>query len=317
MARYIAKRLLQAIPAFLIITVIVFLLSNAAPGSPIDIIKSAGDITPEAEHALMVQYGLDKPVVVRYFIWLGNMLSGDMGISSRTQQPVWSLISERIGPTLVLSLYSLLVSLLIAIPVGVMAALKPYSIWDNISSVASFVGAAAPNFFVALVLVYVFSIKLGVLPSMGMYAASGGGGIGDLAKHLVLPGFVMVIQLLGTFVKQTRGSMLEVMNEEYVKTARAKGLSELRVTVKHILRNAWIPIVSCIATTVPLLVGGATVTEQVFGWPGMGTLLIQSICQRDYNTIMGITVLISIAVLVVNLLLDLVYAFLDPKIRFD
>lgn len=317
MAKYIAKRLLQIIPAFLIITAVVFLLSNAAPGSPVDIIKAAGDITPEAEQALKEQYGLDKPVVVRYFTWLVGMFSGDMGLSSRTHQPVWDLVKERIVPTLVLSGGALLVSLLLAIPIGVMAAVKPYSVWDNTSSVLSFVGAAAPNFFVALVLVYIFAIKLGVLPSMGMYSANGGGGVGDLLKHLVLPCFVLVIQLIGTFVKQTRGSMLDVMNEEYVKSARAKGISETRVTVKHILRNAWIPIVSCIGTTVPLLVGGATVTEQVFGWPGMGTLLILSISQRDYNTIMGITVLISAAVLVTSLLVDLVYAFLDPKIRFD
>lgn len=317
MARYIAKRLLQIIPAFLIITAVVFFLSNAAPGSPVDIIKAAGDITPEAEQALREQYGLDKPVVIRYFSWLFDMLGGDMGVSSRTNQPVWNLIRERIVPTLVLSGSALLVSLLLAIPIGVMAAVKPYSAWDNTSSVLSFVGAAAPNFFIALVLVYVFAIKLGILPSMGMYSAVGGGGVGDLAKHLVLPCFVLVIQLLGTFVKQTRGSMLDVMNEEYVKAARAKGITETRVTVKHVLRNAWIPIVSSIGTTVPLLVGGATVTEQVFGWPGMGTLLILSISQRDYNTIMGITVLISAAVLVTSLLVDLIYAFLDPKIRFD
>ncbi len=317
MGRYILKRLFQIIPTFFIITFVVFMLSNAAPGSPVDIIKSAGDITAEAEQALIIQYGLDKPVIVRYFIWLGDVLQGNLGISTRTNMPVWVLLKERIVPTITLTGSALLVSLLIAIPIGVLAAMRPYSFWDNLSSALSFLGAAAPNFFVALVLVYLFAIQFKLLPAMGMYASNGGGDFADLLRHLILPCFVLVIQMLGTFVKQTRGSVLNVMNEEYVKTARAKGLSEFQVIVKHILRNAWIPIVATIGTTVPLLVGGAVVTEQVFAWPGMGSLMILSIAQRDYNTIMGVTVLISGAVLVISLIIDLVYAFLDPKIRFD
>ena len=317
MAKYILKRIMQAIPTFLIITAVVFFLSNMAPGSPLDMIKAGGELTKEAEEALRVQYELDKPVAVRYFTWLLAVLQGDFGISTRTQQPVWNLISERIIPTLILSLSSLAVALLIAIPIGVMAAVKPYSIWDNVSSFLSFIGAAAPNFFIALILVYVIAVKLGVLPAMGLYSGNKNNDLGDLIRHLVLPCFVMVIQILGNFVKQTRGSMLDVLNEEYVKTARSKGLAEGTVTVKHILRNAWIPIVASIGMTVPLLAGGATVTEQVFGWPGMGSLLILSISQRDYNTIMGITILIAAAVLIANLLIDLVYAYLDPRIRLD
>ncbi|MFR3728933.1 ABC transporter permease [Lacrimispora sp.] len=317
MAKYILKRFLQAIPTFLIITAVVFFLSNMAPGSPLDMIKAGGELTEEAEAALRTQYGLDRPLVIRYVTWLAQVFQGNFGISTRTQQPVWNLISERIVPTLILSLSSLGVSLLIAIPVGVMAAVKPYSVWDNISSFLSFMGAAAPNFFIALILVYIFSVKLGVLPAMGMYSGNKGNDMVDLLKHLILPCFVMVIQILGNFIKQTRGSMLDVLNEEYVKTARSKGLKEGVVTVKHILRNAWIPIVASIGMTVPLLVGGATVTEQVFGWPGMGSLLILSISQRDYNTIMGITILIAGAVLIANLLIDLIYAYLDPRIRLD
>lgn len=316
MFKYILKRLLQAIPTFLVITAAVFLLSNAAPGSPVDLIKSAGDLTPEAEQELRVRYGLDKPVVVRYAIWLGDMVRGDFGTSTRTNQPVWSLVSERIGPTLVLTLTSLVVSLLIAIPLGIMASLRPYSAWDTVSSFLAFLGASTPNFFVALVALYIFAVKLGLLPAMGMYS-SNGGGLGDLALHLVLPVSITVIRMMGTYIKQTRGSMLDVMNEEYVKSARAKGLGEGTVVVKHILRNALIPIVSCIGLNIPYLVGGSTVTEQIFGWPGMGSLLVLSINQRDYNVIMAITVLIAAAVLVVNLLIDLLYAYLDPKIRFD
>lgn len=316
MFKYILKRLFQAIPTFIVITVAVFLLSNAAPGSPVDLVKAAGDLTPEAEQALRVQYGLDKPVVVRYASWLGDMLHGDFGTSTRTNQPVWSLVRERIAPTLILTLTALVVSLLIAVPLGIMASLKPYSGWDTVSSFLAFLGASTPNFFVALVALYFFSVLLHLLPAMGMYS-SGGGGLGDLAAHLVLPVGVTVIRMMGTYIKQTRGSMLDVMNEEYVKTARAKGLSEGTVVVKHILRNALIPIVSCIGLNIPYLVGGSTVTEQIFGWPGMGSLLVLSINQRDYNVIMAITVLIAAAVLIANLIVDLLYAYLDPRIRFD
>ncbi|WP_243152304.1 ABC transporter permease [Pseudoflavonifractor sp. 524-17] len=239
----------------MVITAAVFLLSNAAPGSPVDLIKAAGGLTPEAEQELRIQYGLDKPVIVRYGIWLGNMLRGDFGISSRTNQPVWNLVRERIGPTLILTLTSLVIALLIAVLLGIMASLKPYSAWDTASSFLAFIGASTPSFFVALVALYLFSVRLGVLPAMGMHS-SGGGGLGDLALHLVLPVSVTVIRMMGTYIKQTRGSMLDVMNEEYVKTARAKGLGE------------------------------------------------------------G-TVLIAAAVLIANLLIDLLCTYLDPKIRFD
>jgi len=316
MGKYILKRLLLAIPTFIIITAVVYFLSSKAPGNPVDLIKAAGNITPEMEAQLRHQYGLDQPVIIRYLKWLGGIFIGNMGLSSRTNQPVADLIAQRIGPTLLLTVTSLIISLLIAIPLGVMAAVKPYSVWDHLSSFFSFLGAAAPNFFVALILVYIFSIKLGWLPSMGMTTGGASGPI-DVIRHLVLPVIVMVIQLLGTFVKQTRGSMLDVINEEYVKTARAKGLKENKVVIRHILRNALIPIVSTVGMTIPLLVGGATVTEQVFAWPGMGSLLILSISQRDYNTIMGITIVIAIAVLVSSLLIDLLYAYLDPRIRLD
>lgn len=316
MVKYILKRLLQAIPTFLVITFAVFMLSNAAPGSPVDIIKSAGDLTPEAEQQMREYYGLDQPVLVRYAKWLGGLARGDMGISTRTNQPVWRLIKDRIGPTLTLTLTSLVASLLIAIPLGIMAALKPYSIWDTTSSILAFFGASTPNFFVALICLYFFSVKLGVLPAMGMYSGNGGG-LGDLALHLVLPVAVTVLRMSGSYIKQTRGAMLDVMNEEYVKTARAKGLGEGSVVIRHILRNALIPIVSCVGLNIPYLVGGSTVTEQIFGWPGMGSLLILSISQRDYNTIMGITVLIAAAVLLATLVVDILYAYLDPKIRFD
>lgn len=314
MFKYILKRLLQLIPAFFIITALVFFLSAAAPGDPVDaVLASIDDVTPEMEAQIRAQYGLDKPAPVRYLIWLRNLLQGDMGVSTQTHEPVWDMIRDRIGPTLTLTGTALLISLLIAIPLGILAAIKPYSIWDNISSFLAFIGSSLPGFFVALMLIFIFAVNLKWLPTMGMYDRDGTG----LAKHLVLPVIVTVLRMMGTYIKQTRGSILDVMNEEYVKAARAKGISEFQVLVKHVLRNALIPIVSCIGLNIPFLVGGATVTEKIFGWPGMGTLLVQAISQRDYNVIMGVTVLIALVVLVVNLLIDLVYAYLDPKIRFE
>lgn len=314
MFKYILKRLLQLIPAFFIITALVFFLSAAAPGDPVDaVLASIDDVTPEMEAQIRAQYGLDKPVPVRYLIWLRNLLQGDMGISTQTHEPVWDMIRDRIGPTLTLTGTALLISLLIAIPLGILAAIKPYSIWDNISSFLAFIGSSLPGFFVALMLIFIFAVNLKWLPTMGMYDRDGTG----LAKHLILPVIVTVLRMMGTYIKQTRGSILDVMNEEYVKAARAKGISEFQVLIKHVLRNALIPIVSCIGLNIPFLVGGATVTEKIFGWPGMGTLLVQAISQRDYNVIMGVTVLIALVVLVVNLLIDLVYAYLDPKIRFE
>lgn len=314
MFKYILKRLLQLIPAFFIITALVFFLSAAAPGDPVDaVLASIDDVTPEMEAQIRAQYGLDKPAPVRYLIWLRNLLQGDMGVSTQTHEPVWDMIRDRIGPTLTLTGTALLISLLIAIPLGILAAIKPYSIWDNISSFLAFIGSSLPGFFVALMLIFIFAVNLKWLPTMGMYDRDGTG----LAKHLILPVIVTVLRMMGTYIKQTRGSILDVMNEEYVKAARAKGISEFQVLIKHVLRNALIPIVSCIGLNIPFLVGGATVTEKIFGWPGMGTLLVQAISQRDYNVIMGVTVLIALVVLVVNLLIDLIYAYLDPKIRFE
>ena len=317
MGRYLVKRILVIIPVFLCITIFVFVLSNMAPGSPLDLLRANGGLSEERYEQLEKQLGLDKPVIVRYAVWLGDLVTGDLGTSTRTQSDVSALIADRIGPTLILSGTSVLIAVIVAIPLGTMAAKKPYSLWDNASSVLCFLGSSIPNFFIALVLVYFISVKLGWLPATGMWYKNDPHTLGNLAVHLVMPVIVLVIQTLANLLKQTRSAMLEVFNEEYIKTARSKGLPEGVVTIKHVLRNALIPIVTTLSLEIPFLVGGAAVTEQIFAWPGMGTLMVTSINQRDYNTIMGCTVVIAVCVLVVNLLLDVVYAFLDPRIRLD
>lgn len=317
MIKYILKRILIAIPIFFGITIAVYTLTCLAPGNVVDILASEGTMTKAAYDAAIVQYNLDKPIIIRYLMWLGQLLGGNLGISSRTSQPVMSMITERIAPTLILTGTALAVSVAISIPLGVMAAYKPYSVWDNISSAISFVGASVPNFFLSLIVIYVFAVRLKWLPSQGMYKIGGSGGFADLIRHLILPSLVLCVQLMGSYIKQTRGSVLEVLNEEYVKTARSKGISEFRVIVSHALRNAWIPIVTAIGMNVPFLVGGAVVTEQIFGWPGIGSLMMTAISTRDYNLIMGITVFISIVVLITNIVLDILYAYLNPKIALS
>lgn len=292
----------------------VFILSNMAPGSPADVMASSGNLTNEAYEELKVSLGLDKPVIVRYFYWLLDLAKGDLGKSTNSNQAVSRLIGQRIGPSLILTGTAILLSILISIPLGVLAAYKPYSVWDNISSAISFVGVSAPNFFVSLVLIYIFAVKLRILPAQGMYYNSDKS-LWALTLHLLLPSLVLSIQLLGSFVKQTRGSVLEVLNEEYIKTARSKGILEIAVVVKHALRNALIPIVTTIGMTVPFLIGGAVITEQIFSWPGIGSLMVMSVNTRDYNTIMGVTVMVSISVLAVNILLDIIYTYLDPRIK--
>ena len=314
MLHYIIKRMISMIPVFLILTFAVFILSDLAPGSAVDIIASEQKLSEEAYAALEAAYGLDKPLVVRYGYWLLDLVQGDMGESIRSKADVFGMISARIGPSLLLMLSGLAVAILIAIPLGVAAAFKPYSFWDNLSSTLAFIGNAMPSFFLGLCVLYIFSARLGILPGYGMYSAGAEHTVGDLLYHLIMPAFVVAFTLIGDIVKQTRGGLLEVLNEDYIKTARAKGLRETAVIIKHGLRNSLIPIITVISLSIPYIVGGAVVIEQIFGWPGIGSLMITSINARDFNVVMGITTMICIIVMCSNLVLDILYGVLDPRI---
>ncbi len=317
MLKYIGKRILVAIPTFLGITILVYFLSAMAPGTPLEMIFNDPNATQEQMDAMSEKLGLDQPIPVQYFNWLDELIHGNMGSSYRTGHKVWSDISERIGPTLLLTFSSLVFSVVIAIPLGMMSAYKPYSIWDYLSSALSLIGAAIPNFFAGLVLVYLLSVKLKLFPSGGMYDSSGVRSIGMLLHHLFLPMLVLSLQQMGSLIRQTRGAMLDVLEEDYIRTARAKGDKESRVVFCHALQNAFIPIVTRIGMMIPFLVGGAVVTEQIFSWPGLGSLMVLSINSRDYPMIMGITVFIAAAVLIGNIIVDLIYGLLDPKIRYS
>ena len=316
MFRYILKRLLYAIPVFLGITFVIYTLINLAPGGPLSVLAASGEMSLSDLEALKISMGLDKPIVIRYFIWLGDLLHGDFGISYRTSQEVSLMISQRIMPSLMLTGTGILAAMLVGVPLGIISAYKPNSVWDHISTFISFIGASVPNFFLSLLLIYVLAVKLKWFPTSGMQSSGMSGNLLDLLHHLALPAFVCGIQPIGNYIKQTRSSVLEVLNEEYIKTASSKGLTNVVIVLKHAFRNELIPIVTTISLSIPFLIGGAVVTEQIFAWPGIGSLMITAITSRDYPVIMGVAVLICGVVLVANLILDLIYAALDPRIKF-
>lgn len=303
-------------PGFLGITFVIYTLINLAPGGPLSVLAASGEMSLSDLEALKISMGLDKPIVIRYFIWLGDLLHGDFGISYRTSQEVSLMISQRIMPSLMLTGTGILAAMLVGVPLGIISAYKPNSVWDHISTFISFIGASVPNFFLSLLLIYVLAVKLKWFPTSGMQSSGMSGNLLDLLHHLALPAFVCGIQPIGNYIKQTRSSVLEVLNEEYIKTARSKGLTNVVIVLKHAFRNALIPIVTTISLSIPFLIGGAVVTEQIFAWPGIGSLMITAITSRDYPVIMGVAVLICGVVLVANLILDLIYAALDPRIKF-
>lgn len=314
--KYILKRILMAIPTFLGITILAYFILNLAPGSPLDALLADPRITPEEMERMRQSLGLDQPVIVQYWNWFKLLLQGNLGYSYSTQRPVAQMIAERIPNTAILASASIILSLIVSVPLGIFAASKPNSKRDYISGGISMLMMATPNFFVGLVFIYLFAITFKILPSGGMYDSSGAKSFADLARHMVMPCLVLSFQQIGGWVRHMRSSMLEVMQEDYIRTAKSKGLSKWKVIMKHGLKNALTPVVTVVGMSIPSIVGGAVVTEQVFGWPGVGTLMVTAINARDYPVIMGVTVLIAAAVLVANILTDLAYGLLDPRISY-
>ena len=262
----------------------------------------------------MHEYGLDQPVLVRYWNWLSGFFTGNMGTSTLYHRPVVEVLSQRIGPTLILSFTALLIAVIVSLPLGVMSAYKPYTVWDNLASVVTFFGSCMPGFMTCLIAISIFSVTLKWFPTQGMYTANSAHDFANLAYHLALPALVSSMHMMGRLIKQTRSAVLEVMNEEYIKTARSKGLKERKVVIGHALRNALIPIITQISLSVPGLVGGSVVIEQIFSWPGMGSMIIACINARDFDPVLAATVVICATVMVANLLLDFLYIALDPRV---
>ena len=320
MTRYIIQRILVSIPVFLGITLLVYGLYSLSPGDPVVNlvgIDQYSRMTPEQVQQIRVQFGFDKPWTVRYVRWLGRLVQGDLGYPLKGAKSVALQIRERIPSTLQLMAAALLLALIVGIPVGIIMALKQYSALDTGLTVFVFAFLSLPSFFVGLAAIYVFSLKLDILPTYGMQTIGAPFSLIDRFRHLIMPAAILGLASAGTYARYTRASMLDVMRSEYVTTARAKGLRERTVVVRHIFRNALLPIVTIVAADLPALLAGAVITEQIFQWPGIGMLTIKRTSERDYPVLMGITVLTAVMILFSNLLADVLYAAVDPRIRYD
>lgn len=313
---YILKRVLGAVPVFFGITLLVFFMMNMAPATIADA-AGAGEASSAAiRAALEANLGLDEPVPVRYLLWLKALVCGDLGLSYRTGQPVLRMIAQRVVPSLILTGTGVFAAILIGLPLGVLSAWKPNSCLSRFSSALTLFSYGAPGFFLCLVSIFFFSVTLNWFPAVGMYSATGGGSVGDLLHHLVLPAGVICLGSVGSLIRQTTSACCEVLGEDYIRTARAKGLSEASVLWKHAFRTALIPILTTILNHIPHIIGGSMVVERIFGWPGMGTLLFTSVNNRDYTVIMGITVVIALTVLLTGILMDIAYRLADPGMGF-
>ena len=314
MGKYILKKLLLALPVLLGITIIDYAIMCAA-GSPIDMLTGPR-MAQEAIAARAAAWGVDQPIWRQYLGLLGEVLRGNLGYSYRSYLPVRQIIGEAIGPTLLLMGSSLIVGLLIAIPSGIYSAVHRYKKRDYAVVTASFFASSVPGFFLALVLVYVFTVVLGWLPSSGMITPGIGGGFLDVARHLVMPMIVLAVYVAGSNIRYIRSSVLEILEMDYLRTARAKGIGRFRVINKHALRNALLPIVTVIGMEIPVLLGGSVIVEQVFSWPGLGLITMNAITSRDYPVIMGVCLMSAVVVLLSNLITDIVYALVDPTIQY-
>lgn len=320
MTKFIIQRILVSIPVFIGITLFVYALYSLAPGDPI-INLIGGDqyqrMTPEQIEKVRVQYGFDKPWTYRYVKWLGRFVQGDLGYPLKGTKPVTQQIADRIPATLLLMGTALLLALTIGVPIGIIMALKQYSGLDMVLTVVVFAFLSLPSFFVGLGAIYIFALKLDILPTYGMMTIGVPFSLIDRIKHIIMPASILGLASAGVYARYTRASMLDVMRSDYVTVARAKGLKERTVTVRHIFRNALVPLVTVIAGDLPALLGGAIITEQIFQWPGLGLLTIKRTSERDYPVLMGVTVLTGLMILFSNLLADILYAAIDPRIRYD
>src|SRR5919202_567263 len=319
MSRYFVRRLLTAIPTLLLISFVLYAILSLAPGDPLSQFAANPAVPPEVRDNIRRSLGLDQPWPVRYVKWLTALAQGDWVYSFGSRIPVWDLIRLRIPSTLAVIGVAYLFSLLIAIPIGILSSVKQYSIFDHIATTFAFFGFSVPTFFTGLLLILILSVKLQWLPFIydSTLQVRDLASFGTQVRQSAMPVLVLALFQTATFVRYTRASMLENLPQDYVRTARAKGVAELRVIIGHVVRNSLIPVVTLIALTAPGVFSGALITEQIFRVPGIGSLLIASIQNNDIPVIMAITFTFSFLVVVMNMVADVLYGVLDPRIRYD
>ncbi|MCE7027181.1 ABC transporter permease [Jiella avicenniae] len=314
MLRFLFGRLWQSLVLLVIVSVIGFAVLNLAPGGPLSQFALTPGMTQAQLARIAHQMGLDRPLPVQYWEWFTRLLQGDWGRSYRDNQPVLSVIWSHLMATLLLMGTSTLISVLIGTWVGVLGALRRYSIFDYAATVGAMVALSIPTFWFGLIAIYLFSLRLGWLPAGNMYTI-GDGSVLDYAVHLIMPSLVLALVNVAVWSRYMRTAVLDVMNQDFVRTARAKGLTRWAVLTRHILRNALVPMITLLGLQLPTILGGALVTETVFTWPGMGRLFLDSLGYSDYPVVMGLLMLSAILVLVGNLMADIAVAVIDPRIR--
>lgn len=315
---YLLRRILYFLPTLLGVSLVVFFAIRLVPGDAITATlgTEAGMLTAAQRAALERYYGLDRPALAQYLTWLQSALRGNLGLSIRYGQPVSALILARFPLTLELAFLAVLIALLIGVPIGVISAVRQNSVFDLLGRVLSLLGLALPNFLVGTLIIYALSVYFRALPTAGDYASLFERPLKNL-QQLFFPAFTLGFAFSASVMRMTRSSMLEVLGEEYVRTARSKGLAEGRVVRRHAFRNALIPVVTLIGVEVGYLLGGAFIVEQLFALPGLGRLTVNAVSQREYALVQGATLFIATNVVLINLLVDLLYAALDPRIRYD
>ncbi len=314
MTRYITMRVLSTIPVMVLVALFVFLMLRLAPGDPASVI--AGDYaTAEDVARIREQLGLSDPIVVQFLRWVGALIQGDLGTSIFSGKPVTELIGQRLEPTILLALTTIVFAVVVAVPLGTIAAFRAGSLLDRVVMLFSVSGFSVPVFVLGYILIYTFSMSLKILPVQG-YKSPFVEGLGPFLYHITLPTVTLSVIFIALIARMTRASVIEVLEEDYIRTARAKGQSELTILMRHALRNAAVPVVTVIGIGIALLIGGVVVTESVFNIPGLGRLVLDAVLARDYPIIQGLILFFSFIYIFINLMIDLSYTLLDPRIRY-
>ncbi|HEV8634167.1 MAG TPA: ABC transporter permease [Chloroflexota bacterium] len=319
MQTFLLRRLAQMAVLMVAISALIFLLISFVPGGPFDhLMFGTGKVTTVQIERLNEMVGLDRPWYQRYFIWLGKLVQGDWGTSWGVAfgQPVMRIIGDRLGATFLLMGASTVLAVLIALPLGIYSAVRQYSVWDYLVTALSYFGLAMPTFWFGIMMMIVFSVELRWLPTSGMYTPGEEGSLLDLLRHLLMPVAVLALVEVAVVSRFMRSAMLEVLSQDFLRTARAKGLRETVVVVRHGIRNALIPVITIIGLRIPVLFAGAVVTEFIFSWPGMGQIFIQGVFASDWPIVQAILVITAFLVIASNLVADLLYAVVDPRIRY-